>query len=175
MTSNEWLIAWKWFIDNDDPIYVSEHRRSFNIDYEMHDDVEGEADITVIAISSAELNAGKEAVKNLISKDIKCHLIHAIWLKPFELKNSILESLESTHLGIVIDSDFEISSSGRSIAYEIMHKTGHKVHCMGLEDRSAGFSKMSDNGTPSVEEIENIITYMKLNIVNEYCRKNIFF
>jgi hypothetical protein len=56
-------------------------------------------------------------------------------------------------LGVVLDSDFEISGPSRSIAYELMHASGIPVHCLGLEDRTAGFAPHLDNGTPSVERI----------------------
>ena len=53
MTPAEWLEGWRWFQEHDDPIYVSEHRRGFTVDYEMEDEIEGKADITLIAISAA--------------------------------------------------------------------------------------------------------------------------
>ncbi|MBI60969.1 MAG: hypothetical protein CMO79_00955 [Verrucomicrobiales bacterium] len=152
MTPAEWLEGWRWYQEHDDPIYVSEHRRGFTIDYEMEDEVDGEADITLIAISAARLNA-QDAIKQLAAEGIRCHLIHAVWLKPFLIKESIEKSLDKTNLGLVIDSDFEMAAGGRSIAYELMHKTGHPVHALGLEDRSAGFATRHDNGTPSANQI----------------------
>ena len=152
MTPAEWLEGWRWFQEHDDPIYMSEHRRGFPIDYEMEDEISGPADITLIAISAARLNA-LEAIEQLSQEGIRCHLVHAVWLKPFLLKDSIRESLNQTGLGLVIDSDFEVAAAGRSIAYELMHETGHPVHALGLEDRSAGFATRHDNGTPTAEQI----------------------
>lgn len=152
MTPGEWRAGWQWWLEHDDPFYMSEHRRGFTIDYEMPDQVTGKAKVTLIAISAARLNA-LAAREQLAKQGIDCDLIHCAWLKPFEMKASLKASLAQTGLGIVIDSDFEIAALGRSIAYDLMHATGKPVHAMGLEDRSAGFSKASDNQTPSPERI----------------------
>lgn len=162
MTSGEWLQAWNWFLRHDDPLYVSEHRRSFPIDYEMEDDINGPADLTIVAISAARLNA-MDAIEILRHEGIRCHLIHALWLKPFAITPNMRESLCRSGLGLVIDSDFELAAAGRSLAYDLMHATGTAVHALGLEDRSAGFAKQHDNGTPTPEQIATRVRHIIKN------------
>jgi len=152
MTPQEWRAAWEWFMSHDDPLYVSEHRRSFPIDYEMTRVLNRRADITILAISAGRLNA-LEAVKLLNAEGITCDLIHVAWLKPFRMDDVILNSLNKTGLGLVVDSDFEIAGPSRSIAYELMLASSVPVHALGLEDRTAGFAPHLDNPTPPVEKI----------------------
>lgn len=152
MTSGEWLGAWEWFMSHDEPIYVSEHRRSFPIDHEMPNALHARADLTVIAISAARLNA-LEAIKRLEAEGITCDLIHLVWLKPLTIDPVIVGSLKKTGLGLVIDSDFEIAGPSRSIAHELMLASSVPVHALGLEDRTAGFAPHLDNGTPTVDRI----------------------
>jgi pyruvate dehydrogenase E1 component beta subunit len=152
MTPGEWLEAWDWFINHDDPLYVSEHRRSFPIDYEMNHVLNPRADITLLAISATRLNAA-EAVKRLRAEGVICDLIHLVWLKPFTITDLIRESLKNTGLGLVIDDDFEIAGTSRSIAYELMLNVGVPVGALGLEDRTAGFSPNLDNVAPTPERI----------------------
>jgi len=152
MTPGEWLEAWDWFMAHDEPLYVSEHRRSFPINYEMAHLLNPRADITLLAISAARLNA-LEAIKPLRQAGITCDLIHLTWLKPFQVTGVMLESLKKTGQGLVIDSDFEISGPSRSIAYELMLAAGVPVHALGLEDRTAGFAPHLDNGTPTASQI----------------------
>lgn len=156
MTPGEWVEAWEWFMSHDDPLYVSEHRKSFPIDYEMEHVLNDRAEMTILAISAARLNA-LEAVKLLEAEGIICDLVHLMWLKPFRLTEEILKSLRRTGLGLVIDSDFEISGPSRSIAYELMLASSVPVHALGLDDRTAGFAPHLDNGTPKVERIYNHI------------------
>ena len=152
MTPKEWTEAWDWFMGHDDPLYVSEHRKSFPIDYEMEPAFNERPQITILAISAARLNA-LEAVKLLTAEGITCDLMHLNWLKPFRATDSMLQSLEKSKLGLVLDSDFEIGGPSRSIAYELMLASSVPVHALGVEDRTAGFAPHLDNGTPTVERI----------------------
>ena len=163
ITPQEYRSVWEHFMSNDDPIYVSEHRKSYQLIDQMQDFFEEDADITVIAISGSRLNI-LEADKILREKGIKCNIFHLLWLKPFEAPEKMIESLKRTKIGLVIDSDFEISSSARSIAYELMHATSVSVYSLGLEDRTAGFAPHLDNGTPTIEKIyDHIKALVKQN------------
>ena len=71
MTPQEWLEGWEWFVANDEPIYISEHRRSLQIDYEMNDLLGERPDISVFAISSSRLNALEAAEKPV--QDLSCY------------------------------------------------------------------------------------------------------
>ncbi len=152
MTPGEWTEAWDWFMAHDGPLYVSEHRRSFPVDYEMDPAIHPRADITLFAISAGRLNA-LEAVKILQTEGITCDLIHLLWLKPFQVTDLMVGSLKKTGLGLVIDSDFEIGGASRSLAYDLMHAASVPVHAMGLEDRTAGFAPHLDNPTPPPKKI----------------------
>ena len=156
MTPNEWLEAWDWFMAHDEPLYVSEHRRSFPIGYEMSPILHSKANVTILAISAARLNA-LEVIKSLAQEGITCDLIHLLWLKPFQVTDMMIDSLKRTGMGLVIDSDFEIAGASRSIAYELMLAASVPVYALGLEDRTAGFAPHLDNGTPTSDRIYSFI------------------
>ena len=152
MTPGEWRQAWDWFMAHDDPLYVSEHRRSFPIDHEMGPQRHPRADITVLAVSASRLGM-LEAAARLAREGIVCDLFHLVWLKPFRPVDGLLDSLARTGLGLVVDSDFEIGGPARSIAHELMLDASVPVHAMGLADRTAGFAPQLDNGTPGPDAI----------------------
>jgi pyruvate/2-oxoglutarate/acetoin dehydrogenase E1 component len=152
MTPGEYRTVWDYFLAHDDPIYVSEHRRGFALTDEMPDRVSESAQLTVIAVSAARLNA-LEAIRILEDEDISVDLFHQVWLKPLTLSPDALASLSRTGIGLVIDTDFEICGAGRSIAYELMHQTGVPVHAIGLEDRVCGAAPATENITPSAQRI----------------------
>lgn len=158
MTPGEWVAAWDWYMNNDDPLYVSEHRRSFPVRDEMPDRVEPSARVTVFAISASRLNAA-EAIDALAREGIACDFFHVVWLKPFTYTEDMIASLRKTGCGLVIDSDFEVCGASQSIAYALMHASGVPVHAMGLEDRTAGFAPHLDNPTPRVSRIADWIRY----------------
>ncbi len=156
MTPKEYQHVWDYFISHDDPIYVSEHRKSFSIDYEMEDKIHKKADLTIFAISSTRL-ASIEAVSFLEKEGIQCNLIHLMWLKPFKVTKKMIEALESSHFGgLVLDGDY-VNGIAKCIAYDIMSVVGKRIHVMGLEERSAGFSPQGDNLPPSQQKIVSFI------------------
>lgn len=156
MTPGEWERGWNHFMSHDDPMYMSEHRRSFPVDYEMEDVLDPEADITIFAISAGRLNA-LEAIKELAKEGIKCNISHVFWLKPFQVSNDAIQALAKTGLGLVIDSDFEVGGPSQCIAYELMHKSHAPVHALGLENRTGGFAPHLDNPTPPIGKIVKVV------------------
>ncbi|MDZ4786346.1 MAG: transketolase C-terminal domain-containing protein [bacterium] len=161
ITPGEYRQVWDWYMKHDDPIYVSEHRKSYGITEEMEDQYEEGAKITILAISASRMNA-LEAGKALRAKGIKHNLYHIRWLKPFEPTEKLLESLKNTKVGLVIDSDFELAGASQAFAYELMHKTGAKVYALGLEDRVCGVAPHCENITPNAsriaKKVEEILT-----------------
>jgi len=156
ITPGEYQTVWNYFISHDDPIYVSEHRKSYELTEDIQDIYDAYADITVLAIAGGRLNL-LEALAPLSEKGIKCNTFHILWLKPFEITDKVIESLKRTGVGLVIDSDFEITGASRSIAYELMHQSGVPVHALGLEDRVCGVAQHQENITPSPKKIETVI------------------
>ena len=53
---------------------------------------------------------------------------------------------------LVLDDDYS-QGVGTNLAYEMMKKTGKKIEAIGLKNRSAGFSKTTDNLPPNYLEI----------------------
>lgn len=157
MTSNEWLACWQDFLDHDDPVYCSEHRRSFTIDYEIPDIINDKPVVTIFAISSARLNA-IEAVKMLEKSGHKCNMFNIVNIKPFTIQPEYIDSINSSSISLVIDSDFEIGGASQSLSYDLMHASDKKVYAMGLEDRTGGVAINLDNLTPSPEKIIKFIT-----------------
>jgi pyruvate dehydrogenase E1 component beta subunit len=160
MTPGEYQQVWDFFMDHDDPIYVSEHRRSFPVDHELADEYPSDAQITVFAISAARLNV-LEARDLLAAVGIAINVVHVLWLKPFQPAPQALSALAKTRQGLVIDSDFQICGAAESLAFELSHKTGIVVHALGLEDRVCGVAKHLENITPSgtriAEKIRSIL------------------
>ena len=156
MTPSEWLEGWEWFMNHDDPLYMSEHRTSFQIDYDISDEIHSDADITVFAISYARLHA-IEAVKELKSEGVKCNLIHIKWIKPFDVSDEILGLLTQTGCGLVVDSDYELCGASQSIAHTLMMNTSAKVHALGIEDKVSGFAPDLDVKTPDKDKIKDKI------------------
>ncbi len=157
MTPQEYKEIWKAFLENNDPMLVSEHRRSFQNKEEMPDVLVDDAEITIYAISAARFNVS-EAARILEQRDgIKCNIVHIMWLKPFDLTERLLAPLKRSKAGIVVDSGFEICGASQSIAYQLMLETGVPVKALGLNDKSVGVCPETENATPDARRIAEIV------------------
>lgn len=162
VTPGEYQSVWDWYLRHDDPVYVSEHRRTFTFDREIEDTFHDSPQITLFAISAARLNV-IEALKILTERGVFCDVVNIVWLKPFEPGAKALNSLKAAGLGLVIDSDYEITGASRSLAYELMHATGARVHALGLEDRVCGAAVRCENITPSARLIVERVLFLVAN------------
>ena len=151
MTPGEYREIWDVFMENDDPMIVSEHRGSFGNDRELPDIIVDGAEITIFLISIHRLSSD-EIFRLLHDRGIKCNIVHILWLKPFLLTDRILNPLMRSGKGIVVDPDHEIAGASQSIAYELMSATGLKVKALGALDKSAG-AMHSDSIIPNVDKI----------------------
>jgi pyruvate/2-oxoglutarate/acetoin dehydrogenase E1 component len=157
MTPGEWQTVWDYFLQHDDPVYCSEHRRSFTLTHEMPNEIlTGPADVTIVAISAARLNA-LEAAAELRLAGLRVNLIHQLWLKPFQASAELQTCLQNSRMSVVIDSDFEIAGASRSIAYELGHMIGRPVYALGIQDRSCGAAPRVENITPKKQAIVEFV------------------
>ena len=152
MTPEEYNLAYESFMSEDEVYYVSEHRGSYDNKEELKDFLYDDADIVIFSISITRFTAQK-VKKTLEKENIKVSLANILWIKPFEIKEQWLRSLKNSKFGgIILDDDYE-SGVASDMAYKLMKSSNKTVEVMGLKDKSAGFSKKTDNLPPSEEEI----------------------
>ncbi|OGM96109.1 MAG: hypothetical protein A3B86_02135 [Candidatus Yanofskybacteria bacterium RIFCSPHIGHO2_02_FULL_38_22b] len=152
VTPKEYESAWEYSRTHYGPLYVSECKKCFAIDYEMENIIKPDADITILAISVTRLSA-LEAIRILEKQGIVCNLIHLVWLKPLLIQPDALNAIRMSRCGaLIVDMDFEDGYS-KCIAYELMHQTDKKARVIGLEERTSGFAAHLDNPPPSSERI----------------------
>lgn len=152
MTPKEYEEVWKVFMENDDPMIVSEHRVSYSNNQEMDDVLVEDADITLYAIASTRFEVGK-AAQMLEAEGVKCNIVHLLWLKPFEVTNRLTDPLDHSRLGLVIDSSYEIAGASQSIAYELNQATHRNVKALGLYDKTKCLCPPLQNKAPDANRI----------------------
>ncbi len=167
MTPHEYQEIWTAFLKQDDPMLVSEHRRSYLSSAEMPDIVHDDADVTLYAISAARFTA-VEAVELLKKENIRCNLVHIVWLKPFELNERVMQPLKKSRCGVVIDSAFEIAGASQSLAYDLMFAAGVPVRALGQFDRCSGVAPHLENGTPTPQRIAEVVREMVRNKTSQH-------
>ena len=158
MCPSEYREVYENFMENDDPVYVSEHRKSYDVKedlptYDLYDN----PDLTVFSISITRLEMNK--LHEIAEKNkFKINIFHILWLNPLQMENRSLFSLQKSQFGgLVLDDDYDKGCMS-SIANILSVKTNKIVRCLGLENRTAGFYINVDNLPPTAEKIFNYIS-----------------
>ena len=152
MTPKEYLIAYKDFMKNDDVMYVSEHRGSYSNTKELNDYLDNNLDLILFPISITRFEA-QIAKTELEKEGYKIGIANVLWIKPFLIKKEWEKAvIKSKFGGIVLDDDYT-DGVASNLAYQLIKRTKKNFEVMGLKDRSAGFSKKTDNLPPSYKEI----------------------
>ena len=158
MTPNEYKISYDYFMKNDDVVYISEHRGSYDNKLEMKDILPINCDIIIFAISITRFEA-KKAAEELKKNGINVGVANILWIKPFKIKPKWIEILNKSKFGgIILDDDYT-KGIAESLAYNLLEKAKKnvKIKAIGLKNRSAGFAKEVDNLPPNKTEIIRII------------------
>ena len=169
MTPGEWTDVWNYYMEHDDPVFCSEHRKSFGIDnnileYSLKPE---NPDITLFGISAGRLSIAEALFDLQEDHKIACDTFPIVQLKPFKIKDEYIESLQKTGLGLIVDSDNEIAGASTYLAHQLMLSSGVPVHVLGVKDRTAGFAPHLDNGTPTADDVydEIVCLVAEKNIV----------
>ena len=154
MTPNEWKSAYDEFMSGDDVVFLSEHRGAWGNDKDLKPKTQDEyPDIVLFPISITRF-AVREATDEIFWRTV----IHDIYrIKSFSPSEKAIEDLKLSRFGgIVIDDDYP-DGTAKALALDLHNLTGAKMHVLGLEDRTAGFSTQTDNLPPNTEKIKSFI------------------
>jgi pyruvate/2-oxoglutarate/acetoin dehydrogenase E1 component len=152
MTPGEYQYAYDSFMSDDDPYYISEHRKSYDNTEELENIIHPVADFTIFPISITRLEM-KKLVQLAEQEGIKLNIIHQLWIKPFTIEDNWKIALDNSKYGGLVTDDDYVEGTASSIANELSLATGKKVYTLGLESRSAGFHPSVDNLPPNAEQI----------------------
>ena len=153
MTPKEYKMSYKYFLKNQEVVYLSEHSKSYDNKKELSDKIEKKTDLIIFAVSITRFQAAR--VRDYFrKKNINISIANIVWIKPFIIKKKWIETLKkSKYGGLLLDDDY-VNGTAKSLAYELIYKSKKKVEVLGLEDRSAGFSHVTDNLSPNFERIK---------------------
>ena len=156
MSPLEYTEVYNYFMSHDDPMYVSEHRKSYDNDKELLDVVNDNPDVVLFPFSITRF-AAMDAASQLDKLGIKTDVYHQLWIKPLKITPTQISALKkSKYGGLVLDDDYP-NGIAKQVAYELMLKTGKPVKVLCIDEKTAGFQPHNDNLPPSAEKIVNFV------------------
>jgi len=156
MTPEEYKQTYEYFMKNDEVIYVSEHRGSYDNTKELNDIIYDKSDLVIFAISITRFEALK-AQQILKNENINISVVNMFWIKPYKITEKHIKALKNSKFGgLVIDDDYE-DVIAKSIANDLNNISGKSIKTLGLKNKTAGFHPDVDNLPPNAEQIYKLI------------------
>jgi pyruvate/2-oxoglutarate/acetoin dehydrogenase E1 component len=161
MSPSEYLQCYEHFMNDDEPYYISEHRKSYDNASDLSDLFENETpDFTIFPISITRFEMSK-LVELSKEYNIKINICNLMWLKPLRVCDKAINSLSNSKFGgLVLDDDYE-SGCQSHIANQLSISSNKIVRCLGLEDKTAGFYNKVDVLPPTAQNIVDFLLNIK--------------
>lgn len=156
----DWKDIWNDFIANDDPIFVAEHRGTYELE-ELKIYKDEKPQIVVLFVSSTWLSA-ENLSKMLKSQNIEHYFDNIVWVRPTRINSETLKIIKQTKKCLIVDPCSENSGIGRrvqSFVEEVCPSTLIKV--VGNNELFPGYaSELRSKVVPS----EKIFSTIKLMV-----------
>ena len=164
MTPKEYQYAYDCYMNDNDPYYISEHRKSYDNEDELRTFIDDkEVDFTIFPLSITRLEMTK-LVELAGKENITLNIIHQLWIRPFNVNPLWAQSLNRSRYGGLVTDDDYVEGVASSMANELSLVTTKRVHTLGLDPRTAGFYASVDNLPPSAEKILEKLKQIKNGI-----------
>jgi len=164
MTPKEYQYAYDCYMNNNDPYYISEHRKSYDNEDELRTFIDDkEVDFTIFPLSITRLEMTK-LVELSGAENITLNIIHQLWIRPFNVNPLWAQALNRSRYGGLVTDDDYVEGVASSMANELSLVTTKRVHTLGLDPRTAGFYASVDNLPPSAEKILEKLKQIKNGI-----------
>ena len=164
MTPKEYQYAYDCYINDNDPYYISEHRKSYDNEDELRTFIDNkEVDFTIFPLSITRLEMTK-LVELAGKENITLNIIHQLWIRPFNVNPLWAQALNHSRYGGLVTDDDYVEGVASSMANELSLVTTKRVHTLGLDPRTAGFYASVDNLPPSAEKILEKLKQIKNGI-----------
>jgi len=164
MTPKEYQYAYNCYMNDNDPYYISEHRKSYDNEDELRTFIDDkEVDFTIFPLSITRLEMTK-LVELAGAENITLNIIHQLWIRPFNVNPLWAQALNRSRYGGLVTDDDYVEGVASSMANELSLVTTKRVHTLGLDPRTAGFYASVDNLPPNAEKILEKLKQIKNGI-----------
>jgi len=164
MTPKEYQYAYDCYMNDNDPYYISEHRKSYDNEDELRTFIDDkEVDFTIFPLSITRLEMTK-LVELAGKENITLNIIHQLWIRPFNVNMLWAQALNRSRYGGLVTDDDYVEGVASSMANELSLVSTKRVHTLGLDPRTAGFYASVDNLPPSAEKILEKLKQIKNGI-----------
>jgi len=159
VTKLQWKEVWKQFLSKKDPMFVSEHRSTYEIDYEF--EVHSKAPkVVVLSIGGTFINL-RDVSSKLQLKKIN-HSAHSLlWISPIQISANVIEEIVNSSLCVILDPGSKDFGVGAGVQQYISELCQTKIIVIASKEKISGYSSNLKSSIASSETIvKQILKYL---------------
>jgi pyruvate/2-oxoglutarate/acetoin dehydrogenase E1 component len=159
VTKLQWKEVWKQFLSKKDPMFVSEHRSTYEIDYEF--EVHSKAPkVVVLSIGGTFINL-RDVSSKLQEKKIN-HSAHSLlWISPIQISAIVIEEIINSSLCVILDPGSKDFGVGAGVQQYISELCQTKIIVIASKEKISGYSSNLKSSIASSETIvKQILKYL---------------
>jgi len=160
VTKIQWKEVWKQFLSKKDPMFVSEHRSTYEIDYEF--EVHSKAPkVVVLSIGGTFINL-RDVSSKLQEKKIN-HSAHSLlWISPIQISANVIEEIVKSSLCVILDPGSKDFGVGAGVQQYISELCQTKIIVIASKEKISGYSSNLKSSIASSETIvKQILKYLE--------------
>jgi pyruvate/2-oxoglutarate/acetoin dehydrogenase E1 component len=160
VTKLQWKEVWKQFLSKKDPMFVSEHRSTYEIDYEF--EVHSKAPkVVVLSIGGTFINL-RDVSSKLQEKKIN-HSAHSLlWISPIQISANVIEEIVKSSLCVILDPGSKDFGVGAGVQQYISELCQTKIIVIASKEKISGYSSNLKSSIASSETIvKQILKYLE--------------
>lgn len=155
VTPLQWKEVWEEFLSRKDPMFVSEHRSTYEINYEFEVNCKVPK-VVVLTIGGTFIHLRK------VSSELKLkkisHSAHSLlWINPIHILPTIKEEITNSELCVILDPGMKDFGVGAGIQRYISEFCQTKVTVIASKDKISGYSNNLKSSIVSSEMVINEI------------------
>jgi pyruvate/2-oxoglutarate/acetoin dehydrogenase E1 component len=152
---DEWNQIWHHFVSNRKPMFVSEHRSSYQNSerFELRSD---QPDIIILTIGGNAIKP--ETLKSLLlNEKLTCSIFSLLWIKPLKFPPNFIEDLSTAKRCFIIDPSFKEYGLAQSVAHVLSEFTSIPIAVIASKYGFPGYAKELRSSLITEREILNEI------------------
>lgn len=160
VTKLQWKEVWKQFLSKKDPMFVSEHRSTYEIDYEF--EVHSKAPkVVVLSIGGTFINL-RDVSSKLQEKKIN-HSAHSLlWISPIQISANVIEEIVKSSLCVILDPGSKDFGVGAGVQQYLSELCQTKIIVIASKEKISGYSSNLKSSIASSETIvKQILKYLE--------------
>jgi len=161
VSPQEWSDVWKYFNQSSEPIFVAEHRSTYD-NVSKIEDYKTICDVVVLSIGGTS-QLIPEISSNLNKSGISNSYANVLWIKPFNLASDLLSIIKNAKLCVILDPEDTGFGISNSIKNELGKKMSTEIITIGSK---VGFPGYSKNLSSKYVDIKTVVDLIQRNLNN---------